>query len=43
LIPREAIRHRRAEQIVKLARRFLSIVRAARKLAAPAKEFVAHR
>ena len=43
LIPREAIRHRRAEQIVELARRFLSIVRAARKLAAPAKEFVAHR
>jgi 2-dehydro-3-deoxyphosphogluconate aldolase/(4S)-4-hydroxy-2-oxoglutarate aldolase len=43
LIPREAIRHRRAEQIVELARRFLNIVRAARKLAAPAKEFVAHR
>jgi 2-dehydro-3-deoxyphosphogluconate aldolase/(4S)-4-hydroxy-2-oxoglutarate aldolase len=43
LIPREAIRHRRADQIVELARRFLNIVRAARKLAAPAKEFVAHR
>jgi 2-dehydro-3-deoxyphosphogluconate aldolase/(4S)-4-hydroxy-2-oxoglutarate aldolase len=43
LIPREAIRHRRAEQIVELARRFLNIVRTARKLAAPAKEFVAHR
>jgi 2-dehydro-3-deoxyphosphogluconate aldolase/(4S)-4-hydroxy-2-oxoglutarate aldolase len=43
LIPREAIRHRRAEQIVELARRFLNIVRAARKLVAPAKEFVAHR
>jgi len=43
MIPREAIRHRRAEQIVELARRFLSIVRAARKLAAPAKELAARR
>jgi 2-dehydro-3-deoxyphosphogluconate aldolase/(4S)-4-hydroxy-2-oxoglutarate aldolase len=43
LIPREAIRLRRAEQIVELARRFLSIVRAARKLAAPAKELAARR
>jgi 2-dehydro-3-deoxyphosphogluconate aldolase / (4S)-4-hydroxy-2-oxoglutarate aldolase len=41
LIPREAIKHRRTEQIVELARRFLSIVRAARKIAAPAKELVA--
>jgi len=41
LIPREAIRLRRAEQIVELARRFLSIVRSARKLAAPAKELAA--
>lgn len=43
LIPREAIRLRRAEQIVELARRFLSIVRAARKLAAPTKELAARR
>jgi 2-dehydro-3-deoxyphosphogluconate aldolase/(4S)-4-hydroxy-2-oxoglutarate aldolase len=43
LIPREAIRLRRAEQIVELARRFLSIVRSARKLAAPAKELAARR
>jgi 2-dehydro-3-deoxyphosphogluconate aldolase/(4S)-4-hydroxy-2-oxoglutarate aldolase len=43
LIPREAIRLRRAEQIVELARRFLSIVRAARKLASPAKELAARR
>jgi 2-dehydro-3-deoxyphosphogluconate aldolase/(4S)-4-hydroxy-2-oxoglutarate aldolase len=43
LIPREAIRLRRAAQIVELARRFLGIVRAARKLAAPAKELVARR
>jgi 2-dehydro-3-deoxyphosphogluconate aldolase/(4S)-4-hydroxy-2-oxoglutarate aldolase len=43
LIPREAIRLRRAEQIVELARRFLSIVRAARKLAPPAKELAARR
>jgi 2-dehydro-3-deoxyphosphogluconate aldolase/(4S)-4-hydroxy-2-oxoglutarate aldolase len=41
LIPRDAIRHRRAEQIVELAKRFLSIVRAARKLAPPAREFAA--
>jgi 2-dehydro-3-deoxyphosphogluconate aldolase/(4S)-4-hydroxy-2-oxoglutarate aldolase len=41
LIPREAIRLRRAEQIVELARRFLSIVRSARKLAPPAKELAA--
>jgi 2-dehydro-3-deoxyphosphogluconate aldolase/(4S)-4-hydroxy-2-oxoglutarate aldolase len=41
LIPREAIRHRRTEQIVELAKRFLSIVRAARKLTPPAKELVA--
>jgi 2-dehydro-3-deoxyphosphogluconate aldolase/(4S)-4-hydroxy-2-oxoglutarate aldolase len=41
LIPREAIRLQRAEQIVELARRFLGIVRAARKLAPPAKELVA--
>jgi 2-dehydro-3-deoxyphosphogluconate aldolase / (4S)-4-hydroxy-2-oxoglutarate aldolase len=41
LVPREAIRHRRTEQIVELARRFLSIVRAARKLAAPPREFAA--
>jgi len=41
LIPLEAIRRRRAEQIVELARRFLSIVRTARELAAPAREFVA--
>jgi 2-dehydro-3-deoxyphosphogluconate aldolase / (4S)-4-hydroxy-2-oxoglutarate aldolase len=43
LIPRDAVRHRRAEQIVELARRFLSIVRVARKLSAPAKELVARR
>ncbi len=43
LIPHEAVRRRRAEQIVELARRFLHIVREARKLAPPAKEFVAHR
>lgn len=42
LIPRDAIRHRRTEQIVELARRFLSIVRAARKIAAPARELIAH-
>jgi 2-dehydro-3-deoxyphosphogluconate aldolase/(4S)-4-hydroxy-2-oxoglutarate aldolase len=41
LIPREAIRLRRAEQIVELARRFLSIVRAARKLAPQPKELAA--
>lgn len=41
LIPREAIRLRRAEQISELARRFLSIVREARKLVAPGKEFAA--
>jgi len=41
LIPREAIRLRRAEQVVELARRFLGIVRAARKLAPPAKELAA--
>ncbi len=43
LIPREAIRLRRAEQIHELARRFLAIVREARKLAAPGKEFAARR
>jgi 2-dehydro-3-deoxyphosphogluconate aldolase/(4S)-4-hydroxy-2-oxoglutarate aldolase len=43
LIPREAVRRRRAEQIIELARRFLSLVREARKLAAPGKELVAHR
>lgn len=43
LIPREAIRLRRAEQIGELARRFLHIVREARKLVAPGREFVAHR
>ena len=43
LIPREAVRRRRAEQIVELARRFLGIVREARKLAPPAKELVARR
>ena len=41
LIPRDAIRHRRREQIVELARRFLSIVRAARKIAPPARELAA--
>jgi 2-dehydro-3-deoxyphosphogluconate aldolase/(4S)-4-hydroxy-2-oxoglutarate aldolase len=41
LIPPEAVRRRRAEQITELARRFLSLVREARKLAAPAKELVA--
>jgi 2-dehydro-3-deoxyphosphogluconate aldolase/(4S)-4-hydroxy-2-oxoglutarate aldolase len=41
LIPREAIRLRRTEQIVELGRRFLGIVRAARKLAPPAKQLVA--
>jgi 2-dehydro-3-deoxyphosphogluconate aldolase/(4S)-4-hydroxy-2-oxoglutarate aldolase len=41
LIPHEAVRRRRAEQITELARRFLSLVREARKLAAPAKELVA--
>ena len=41
LIPREAIRRRRAEQIVELARRFLGIVNEARKWAPPAKELVA--
>jgi 2-dehydro-3-deoxyphosphogluconate aldolase/(4S)-4-hydroxy-2-oxoglutarate aldolase len=41
LIPREAVRLRRAEQIVELARRFLGIVRAARKLAPPPKQLVA--
>ena len=43
LIPRDAVRHRRAEQIVELARRFLSIVRVARKLTAPTKELAARR
>jgi 2-dehydro-3-deoxyphosphogluconate aldolase/(4S)-4-hydroxy-2-oxoglutarate aldolase len=42
LIPREAIRHRRTEQIVELARRFLNIVRTARKIAAPSRELIAH-
>jgi 2-dehydro-3-deoxyphosphogluconate aldolase/(4S)-4-hydroxy-2-oxoglutarate aldolase len=41
LVPREAVRRRRAEQIVELAKRFLSLVREARKLIAPAKELVA--
>jgi 2-dehydro-3-deoxyphosphogluconate aldolase/(4S)-4-hydroxy-2-oxoglutarate aldolase len=41
LIPHEAVRRRRAEQITELARRFLSLVREARKLVAPAKELVA--
>jgi len=41
LIPHEAVRRRRVEQIVELARRFLHLVREARKLAAPAKELVA--
>ncbi|HUC52857.1 MAG TPA: hypothetical protein VMR90_02350, partial [Candidatus Cybelea sp.] len=41
LIPREAIRLQRAEQVVELARRFMSIVRAARKLAPPARELAA--
>jgi 2-dehydro-3-deoxyphosphogluconate aldolase / (4S)-4-hydroxy-2-oxoglutarate aldolase len=43
LIPHEAVRRRRSEQIVELARRFLHLVREARKLAAPAKELVARR
>jgi 2-dehydro-3-deoxyphosphogluconate aldolase/(4S)-4-hydroxy-2-oxoglutarate aldolase len=43
LIPHDAVRRRRAEQIVELARRFLSLVREARKLVAPAKELVARR
>jgi 2-dehydro-3-deoxyphosphogluconate aldolase/(4S)-4-hydroxy-2-oxoglutarate aldolase len=41
LIPHEAVRRRRAEQITELARRFLNLVREARKLATPAKELVA--
>jgi len=41
LIPHDAVRRRRSEQIVELARRFLGIVREARKLTAPAKELVA--
>jgi 2-dehydro-3-deoxyphosphogluconate aldolase / (4S)-4-hydroxy-2-oxoglutarate aldolase len=41
LIPHEAVRRRRSEQIVELARRFLGIVREARKLTAPVKELVA--
>jgi len=41
LIPREAIKHRRAEQIVELAKRFLTIVRSARKWAPPARELAA--
>ena len=41
LIPRDAIRLRRAEQIRELARRFLGIVREARKWAAPGKELAA--
>jgi 2-dehydro-3-deoxyphosphogluconate aldolase / (4S)-4-hydroxy-2-oxoglutarate aldolase len=40
LIPRDAVRRRRAEQIVELAKRFLGIVREARKLAPPARELV---
>lgn len=43
LIPYEAVRRRRGEQVVELARRFLHIVREARKLTAPAKELVARR
>lgn len=43
LIPPEAVRRRRAEQITELARRFLKIVRDARKLVAPAKQHVALR
>jgi 2-dehydro-3-deoxyphosphogluconate aldolase/(4S)-4-hydroxy-2-oxoglutarate aldolase len=41
LIPHEAVRRRRSEQIAELARRFLGIVREARKLTAPVKELVA--
>ncbi len=41
LIPRDAVRLRRAEQIRELARRFLGIVREARKWAAPGKELAA--
>jgi len=41
LIPRQAIRLRRSEQIVELAKRFLGIVRAARKWAPPAVELAA--
>ena len=41
LIPREAIRLKRAEQIVELAKRFLGIVREARKWAPPAREMAA--
>ncbi len=41
LIPRDAIRLRRADQIRELARRFLGIVREARKWAAPGKELAA--
>jgi 2-dehydro-3-deoxyphosphogluconate aldolase/(4S)-4-hydroxy-2-oxoglutarate aldolase len=43
LIPPEAVRRRRAEQITELARRFLKIVQEARKLVAPAKQHVALR
>ncbi len=41
LIPRDAVRLRRAQQIRELARRFLGIVREARKWAAPGKELAA--
>jgi 2-dehydro-3-deoxyphosphogluconate aldolase / (4S)-4-hydroxy-2-oxoglutarate aldolase len=41
LIPRQAIQLRRAEQISELARRFLQIVREARKILASGKELVA--
>ncbi|HYL85573.1 MAG TPA: bifunctional 4-hydroxy-2-oxoglutarate aldolase/2-dehydro-3-deoxy-phosphogluconate aldolase [Candidatus Angelobacter sp.] len=41
LIPREAVRRQRTEQIVELAKRFLGIVREARKLAPPAVELAA--
>jgi len=41
LIPPEAVRRRRAEQIVELARRFLSLVREARKWAPPVSELAA--
>lgn len=43
LIPRQAIQLRRAEQISELARRFLQIVREARKILASGKELVARR
>jgi 2-dehydro-3-deoxyphosphogluconate aldolase/(4S)-4-hydroxy-2-oxoglutarate aldolase len=41
LIPHEAVRRRRSEQIVELARRFLHLVREARKLVAHGNELAA--